>query len=236
MVCNIVGQMTGLFSESQYVALDKLSETQKVFFFDHFGIVFFPTSISFLCSSHSLLILAEAASFSKQTITYHNSTWEAVDFHGSIGMYLDATGVHMQNCNLVIEMDRIFKWIGFVLLRRLVSSGFLCHYFQEPKVALVLLTDFSTVLGIDAFQSGRGLGYYWCKLQKLTNPNGSSRVFFLSAGMKLVFVELDRATSDLEGSAMYKIVKDADEISILILFPVVRREKPSSHQLSHLFG
>ncbi|KAG5524441.1 hypothetical protein RHGRI_031186 [Rhododendron griersonianum] len=58
----------GLFSESQYVALDKLSETQKK-------------------RPHPLNKLL-------RTII---STWEAVGFHGRSGMYLDATGVHMQH-------------------------------------------------------------------------------------------------------------------------------------------
>ncbi|XP_058209496.1 uncharacterized protein LOC131322263 [Rhododendron vialii] len=66
MVCNIVGQVTGLFSESQYVALDKLSET-----------------------------LNRHRSLNKLLRTII-STWEVVGFHGSIGMYLDATGVHIQ--------------------------------------------------------------------------------------------------------------------------------------------
>ncbi|KAG5548470.1 hypothetical protein RHGRI_013975 [Rhododendron griersonianum] len=68
MVCNIVGHVTGLFSESQYVALDKLSGTQKK-------------------RPHPLNKLL-------RTII---STWEAVGFHGRSGMYLDATGVHMQH-------------------------------------------------------------------------------------------------------------------------------------------
>ncbi|KAF7139323.1 hypothetical protein RHSIM_Rhsim07G0154000 [Rhododendron simsii] len=57
-----------------------------------------------------------------------------------------------------------------------------------------------------------GPGYYWSKLQKLTNPNGSSRVFFSVEGMTLVFVELDQATSDPEGSATRKIMEDADKL------------------------
>ncbi|KAI8560422.1 hypothetical protein RHMOL_Rhmol04G0254200 [Rhododendron molle] len=126
-------------------------------------------------------------------------------------------------------------WLGFREKReKMVKTGlfilarycWFCSYFVWTRV---------------------GLGYYWCKLQKLTNSNGSSRVLFVSVGkwfvflkpgpanarisqpevkhssgqsshhksvegMKLVFVELDQATSDLEGSATRKIVKDADRL------------------------
>ncbi|KAG5524434.1 hypothetical protein RHGRI_031180 [Rhododendron griersonianum] len=58
----------GLFSESQYVALDKLFETQKK-------------------RPHPL----------NKLLCTIISTWEAVGFHGRSGMYLDATGVHMQH-------------------------------------------------------------------------------------------------------------------------------------------